>query len=168
MRVCVYAILLLTVAWTVNVAGQDDGAGEFNLQADDVTVVTSDRLTYDAKEQYALFENNVVVTDPQLQLTADKLILRFDENGEARLIEAEGHVHITQDDKKSISGTAKYEVATGKIVLGVNPRVTRGKDVLQGETITFWRDHNKLVCEPQARLIIYPQKGGARAQLFGD
>lgn len=140
-----------------------------SLESDnEVTVVTSERLTYDAHKRYALFENNVVVTDPQLQLTSDKLTLRFDENGQARAIEAEGHVKIKQGDKDAVSGQAAYDVATGKIVLTESPRVMRGKDMLQGDTITFWRDHNKMVCEPKARLVIYPQEGGAREQLFGE
>jgi len=134
----------------------------------DVTVVTSERLTYDAQKQYALFENDVVVVDPQLKLSADKLTLWFDENGEAESIKAEGTVEISQEDKRALADVATYHVESGKIVLTGNPRVTRGRDLLQGETITFWRDHDKLVCEPEARLIIYPQKGGARDRLFGE
>lgn len=156
-----------TAAGAATNAAPDQADGLFAL-SEDVTVVTSERLTYDARRQYAVFEKDVVVTDPDVQLTAEKLVLLFDENGDPKSIRAEGNVHITHEDKRSVSDVATYELASGKFVLGGNPRVTRGKDVLQGDTITFWRGKNKLICEPQARLLIYPEQGDARGQFLGE
>lgn len=133
----------------------------------DVTVVTSDRLTFDYKKQYALFEHNVIVTDPRMQLAADRLTIHFTEDGKAQTIKAEGRVTITQEDKTAQSGLATYDLESGKIVLAIHPRVTRGRDVLEGEVITFWRDDNRMVCQPQARLVIYPEKGGLKEQFLG-
>ena len=133
-----------------------------------VTVVTSEKLTFDYKKQYALFENNVVVTDPEMQLAADRLTVFFDAKGKAKSIKAEGRVTIQQADKTAQSGLATYDFESGKIVLAVKPRVTRGRDTLEGELITFWRDQNRLICQPQARLVIYPEKGGVKDQFFGD
>ncbi len=46
---------------------EDDGR---SLEASpDATVVTSDKLTFDYIKKFALFENNVVVNDPRLQLS---------------------------------------------------------------------------------------------------
>lgn len=133
-----------------------------------VTVITSVRLTFDYDKQYALFEDNVVVTDPEMKLTADKMNVYFDDENQVKLIVAEGAVQIEQADKIATSGKATYKVATGTIVLEDEPRVRRGKDLLEGTIITFWRDENKMVCEPQARLVIFPDKGGTREQLFGE
>ena len=133
-----------------------------------VTVITSEKLTFDYKKQYALFENNVVVTDPEMQLAADRLTVFFDAKGKAKSIKAEGRVTIQQADKTAQSGLATYDFESGKIVLAVKPRVTRGRDTLEGELITFWRDQNRLICQPQARLVIYPEKGGVKDQFFGD
>ena len=55
-----------------------------------------------------------------------------------------------------------------KIVLAIKPRVTRGRDTLEGELITFWRDQNRMICQHQARLVIYPEKGGVKDQIFGE
>ena len=51
-------------------------------KSDEVTVITSDRLLYDYKNAFAVFDDNVVVIDPDLKLTSDHLLVRFDENGE--------------------------------------------------------------------------------------
>jgi lipopolysaccharide export system protein LptA len=152
------------------VAAAAEGAAaakkEVTAEAEQITVVTSERLTFDYKKHYALFEQNVMVTDPEMQMAADQLMIRFDESGKATSIKAEGRVTITQTDKTAQANLATYDLETGKIVLAGKPRVTRGKDTLEGETITFWRDDNRMICQPNARLVIYPEKGsGAKDQL---
>ncbi len=134
----------------------------------EMTVITSERLTFDYKQHYALFEQNVIVTDPNMQLAADKLTVSFDEKGKAQTIKAEGRVTITQEDKTAQSQMATYDVATGKIILTGKPRVTRGRDILEGDVITFWRNEDRMICQPAARLVIYPEKGGMKDQFMGE
>ncbi len=141
---------------------------EGGASLDAVTVITSEKLTFDYKKQYALFENNVIVTDPEMQLAADRLTVIFDAKGKAQSIKAEGRVTITQTDKTAQAGLATYDFESGKIVLAIKPRVTRGRDTLEGELITYWRDQNRLICQPQARLVIYPQKGGVKDKFLGE
>lgn len=133
-----------------------------------LTVITSKRLTFDYQQKYAFFEENVVVVDPEMKLAADTMTVRFNEEGDIESIVAKGNVRIDQADKTSWSGVATYEVGLGKLTLEDNPRVARGKDLLTGDIITFWRDQNKMVCEPQARLVIYPEEGESKDQLFGE
>jgi lipopolysaccharide transport protein LptA len=143
------------------------GAALAQEEAPDVTVITSERLTYDSQEQFALFENEVEVRDPQMFLTSDTLTAHFDADNKVRRIEAQGSVYIRQEDRQAWGGSASYDVESGKMVLADNPRVKRGRDMLTGGTITFWRDKSQMVCEPGARLVIFPQEGGARDQLTG-
>lgn len=137
--------------------------------SENVTVITSERLTFDYKNHYAMFEENVVVSDPEMQMTSDKLIVHFEESGKATAIKAEGHVTMKQEDKLATCGVASYDVASGKIVLAGKPRVSRGRDVLEGDVITFWRDENKMICQPQARLVIYPdERSNSKDLLLGE
>ncbi|MCX6997579.1 MAG: hypothetical protein NTV49_10945 [Kiritimatiellaeota bacterium] len=135
---------------------------------EDVTVITSDKLTFDYKQKYALFEEHVVVTDPQLQLTSDKLTAIFGTNDTVQSLKAEGHVTIRQADKRATANVATYDVASGKVVLAGQPRAWQGQNMLEGEVITFWRNESRMLVYPQARLLIYPEKGGTRDRLpFG-
>ncbi len=137
---------------------QGQGIAGTELEDDaDVTIITSERLTFDYSKNYAVFEENVVVTDPGMKLTTDKLAVWFDEEGEISLIKAEGAVHIYQEDKTATAGEATYDVPSGKIVLIKNPRLKRGRHYLEGTTITYWRNDELLVVEPQSRLVIYPE-----------
>lgn len=126
--------------------------------AADLTVITSDRLEYDAPNRMARFDRNVVVRDPNLQLKADRLTVLFNEDNTVRLIRAEGTVEIVQEDKKAWAESAVYNMVTGEIVMEGNPRVMRGRDMLTAKKITFWRNENRLVCEPDAKLVIHPDK----------
>jgi len=130
-------------------------------------VITSDRLNYDAQKQFALFERNVVVNDPSLKMKCDKMTVRFNAKSEVELIDAEGNVVLSQSDKTAWAAKARYEVSTGRITLDGSPRVMRGRDMLLGDRITFWRDQNRMEVEPRARLIIYPEKGGVRDAVSG-
>jgi lipopolysaccharide export system protein LptA len=131
------------------------------------TVITADKLTFDYIKKFALFENNVLVNDPRLQLSANRLTIVFTEDGGAQTIKAEGKVLLTQGDKKARSDVATYDVASGQIVLaGGPPQVMQGRNILEGEVITFWRDQQKLECKPRARLVVYSEDFGDAESYF--
>ncbi len=133
---------------------EDDGR---SLEASpNATVITADKLTFDYIKKFALFENNVLVNDPRLQLSANRLTIVFTEEGGAQTIKAEGKVLLTQGDKKARADVATYDVVSGRIVLvGGPPQVMQGRNILEGEVITFWRDQQRVECKPRARLVVY-------------
>ena len=163
------AAALAAAAWGVAGAAQaaleDDGR---SLEAsDDATVITADKLTFDYIKKFALFENNVVVNDPRMQMSASRLTIVFDEDGGAQTIKAEGKVLLTQEDKKARADVATYDVVSGRIVLaGGPPQVMQGRNILEGEVITFWRDEQRLECKPRARLVIYSEDEGGVDKFF--
>jgi len=128
------------------------------------TVITSDRLTFDYEERFALFEGAVRVTDPQMEMTCARLTVRFDaESGQVSWIQAEEQVRIVQEDKKAIAGRATFDVQSGEFVLEENPRVLRGRDMLEGEVIRYWRGENRMVCEPRAKLTVFVERAAVSA-----
>ena len=135
---------------------------------EDLTVITSDKLTFDYKKHYALFEDNVVVVDPQMKLMSSRMTVTFNDSNKVENIRAEGKVVIVQEDKTANSDLAIYNVGTGEIVLTGHPTVTRGQDVLRGEKITFWRDENRMRVEKGATLFLQNTGGkGGKGDLLG-
>lgn len=133
-----------------------------------VTVITSEKLIFDHLKQFAEFEENVVVTDPSMNMTADYMKVWFDDENQVKIIEAKGHVYIRQNDTEAWSGRAEYMVQDGKIVLREKPKMTRGKDLLTGDVITFFRDENKMIVTPRARLVIFPEEGRSTFSITGE
>lgn len=146
----------------------DELDADFTIDPELATVITSERLTFDQSEQYALFEENVIVRDPGLRMRADRLTVFFDEANQAERIEAVGRVIIQREETTAWAGKASYDVESGRIFMEDQPRIRRGRDVLEGDTITFWRDTNKMICEPRARLVLFPEGEGPRGLFIGD
>lgn len=134
----------------------------------DVTVITSEKLTFDYIKQYAFFEKDVVVVDPRMKIFADTMMVKFDENNRAKSIKAEGNVIIVQEDKRARAAVAEYKVDTGEITLTGEPMITRGKNIFTAEVIKYWRDDERMEGKPQARLVIYPEGDRSSESLFGD
>ncbi|MDR0993097.1 MAG: hypothetical protein LBN38_00805 [Verrucomicrobiota bacterium] len=144
---------------------EDDG--RFLEASADATVITSDKLTFDYIKKFALFEGNVLVNDPRLQLSSQRLTIIFTEDGGAQTVKAEGKVLLSQGDKKARSEMATYDVPSGRIVLaGGPPQVMQGRNIMEGEVITFWRDQQRVECKPKARLIIYTEDFGSETDPF--
>lgn len=122
------------------------------------TVITSTKLFLDYTNRTAYFVENVHVQDPQLALDSDSLEVRFGENNEIDWIEALGEVRIFHEGREAHAGKAVYDITTDEFLLEDNPRIVDGKNMLFGDQIRFSRANEKMVCEPSARLVIYPDE----------
>lgn len=118
------------------------------------TVITSTRLSYDQQQRLAVFEEHVVVTDRELKITADRLNVLFTQDNKVDRIEAQGHVTIARNDLTATAEKAVYDIKEGKMQLTGNPRIQRNQDTLSGGMVTLWRNSKRILCEPNARLVI--------------
>jgi len=153
-----YARLLLSLwlllAPAATLTAQEEAQGER------ITEITSDKLLFDYGEKRAVFTGNVVVTDPDMQLTADQLTVFLTTEDEIEKIEASGSVVIKMEGLHSQSGHAIYTLDNGKLVLTDRPQVAREGSVLQAEKITYWRLENRLQAEPRARVLMFQEEDG--------
>ncbi|MCF7818919.1 MAG: hypothetical protein K9M54_13665 [Kiritimatiellales bacterium] len=121
-----------------------------------VTEIRSDRVVYDEAQALAEFEGNVRVRDPRAAMNCEKVLLHLKENNEIDWIEALSDVIIQSDDRKALAGRASYMADEGKFVLEGDPKVKQGRNIMTGDWITFWQDTRRMVCEPNARVLLYP------------
>jgi lipopolysaccharide transport protein LptA len=131
------------------------------------TVIISRKLAFDQKQSTVIFEGSVKVNDPALKIESDRLTVQLSNDKKVELIKAEGNVLITRDIIYAGSQLASYAVPEGKITLYGKPVINREKDSLTAETIVLWRNSNRIICEPQAHLIIYSEPN-TRSQFKKD
>jgi len=122
-----------------------------------VTEITSDKLFFDYEGKQAIFTGNVVVNDPDLQLTGDKLTVFLTAEDELKSLVAVGNVEIKMEGMQSRSGKAVYTLDDGKVLLTERPQVSRNGSILQAEKITYWRLENRLEAFPRARVIMFQE-----------
>jgi lipopolysaccharide transport protein LptA len=151
---CGFLILALSSAFCGAQEARTDVSAAAEISGDDTncTVITSDRLSYDAEKKTAVFDGNVEVRDPQMNLNAEALTILFSEDHQMESIQARGQVKISQKDIIGEGDEAVYYMREGKVVLTGKPRIRRKNDELSGEIITFYRETGRMICEPNAVL----------------
>lgn len=127
-----------------------------DVSATNETVITSEKLFLDYNARTALFEESVHVDDAKINLDSESLEVRFDENNEINWIEALGAVKILHEGREAYADQAVYDVETDEFLLEGSPRIVEGKNMLMGDRIRFWRASERMICEPSARLVVYP------------
>ena len=153
--------LLIGLAWS---AHADDRAEPGKAgEGTNSTVITSTRLSFDQQKRQAVFEENVVVTDREIKILADCLKVFFTEDNKVDRIEADGHVTIIRNDLRATGENATYDIKEGKMQLTGNPLIQRDQDKLTGKTITLWRNSKRILCEPNARLVIASEQDMGRS-----
>ena len=137
-----------------------------NRGSNDVTVITSKELFFNYKAKNVRFEQNVHVQDLKMTMDCGTLDVRFGEKNEINWIEALTGVKIVSEGREANAGKAAYDAKTDEFVLQDNPSFRDGKNKLYGDRIRFWRASGRMVCEPRARLVIYPDKN-VKTDFFG-
>lgn len=129
------------------------------------TTITSREMSYDYKRSIAIFQDDVVVIDPQVRLETDTLTVLFDSTNEIKSVTAVGNVRIKSEDKSATCNKAIYLAQSGEILLTGNARLMRNNDVLEGRQITFWLNEERVLCKP-GKLIIYSGQERSGADVF--
>ena len=152
---CLRALGVWASAW-LGLALAVSASGEASMQMTNGTVITSKKLTFDYRNHVAVFEKDVVVTDPSVKIESDRLTVVFEKDNNPDKIIAMGNVRITTEDKRAVCERAVYQVKLGRLDLAGNPVVRRGQDVLKGRLLTFWKDQEKVEGE-DVHLEMYMQ-----------
>lgn len=137
-------------------AGDNLLPGGGSRGSNDVTVITSKELMLAYKSKTVRFSENVHIEDPRLTIDCGTLEVRIGESQEIDWIEALTDVRISQEGREARAGKAVYDIRTDEFLLEDNPKLISGRNLLAGERIRFWRASGRMVCEPSARLVIYP------------
>jgi len=150
MRKRIIVVAVMTVAMLGRAEGQIEPPQE-------PTVITSGTLTFDYQRSIAVFEDDVVVVDPQIRMESDKLAVAFDQTNEVKSVTATGAVQLWHQDKQASCDRAIYTARTGEVILQGNARVRRAGDVVAGNEIIFWLNEDRMICKP-GQVIFYPGK----------
>ncbi len=122
------------------------------------TEIRSDRLVYDEEKALAVFDGNVRLRDPRAAMNCEKVRLHLKEGNEIDWIEALSEVIIHSGDRKALADRARYYADEGKFVLDGDPKVKQGRNIMTGDRIIFWQETQQMLCEPNARVLLYPDE----------
>jgi len=118
----------------------------------------ADRAVYQANTQDIVLKGNVRVCNDQTVMDCGQLHIFLKGTNKIDWIEARFDVIIQSGERKAIAGKASYYADEEKIVLEESPKMMQGKNIMTGDRITFWTKNKRMVCEPNARLLLYPNE----------
>jgi len=122
-------------------------------------ITCSGEMNANYNENFVEFNNDVVVIDSTVTLKAQYMNVKFSrKNKSLEKVFCSGKVIIIQQDKKAMSDTATYDTLDGVIVLKGNPKVIKEGNILTADTITFYVEDGRVVCEPSAQLVLFPSE----------
>lgn len=120
-----------------------------------VTRVTAERIIFDENKRQALIEGDVVVRDPRAAINCGKVKIYLKENNELDWLEAQSDVIVQSGERKALAEQIRYYAGEEKFVLEGHPMISEGQNVMAGDRITYWRLEDRLVCEPNAKVVFH-------------
>lgn len=138
------AACVLTLALAVPAAGQvSRGGGPIQIEAATVELIPNDRV--------AIFTGNVIVVQGQTQLRSATMRVQYREargaaaqqpqgaavTGDIERMTADGEVFYATPEERARGDRAVFEAATDTITITGNVILTRGQDVVRGDTLTI-------------------------------
>ncbi len=113
---------------------------------------SSDRFIYMLKDNTYVFEGRVVVKSDRMDMVSDKVYV-YSDGDDIDRIDARGRVSILSKGTIAKSERAVYYFKDEKVVLKEEPKITRDKVEMRGETITYNLATDKFWVEkPKMRL----------------
>lgn len=119
------------------------------------TEIRADRAIYDESQSLAELIGNVRVRDPQGAMNCENVRLFLKDNNEIDWIEALGGVIIQSEDTRALAERATYHADEGKFALEGEPMVKQNQNVLTADRILFWHETRRVLCEPNARALLF-------------
>ncbi|MGI5870179.1 MAG: LptA/OstA family protein [Kiritimatiellia bacterium] len=123
------------------------------------TVITSESLAFDYENFMASFLRNVRVVDPEFQLTADAMTVRFKNTNDIDRLELEGHVKLQKDDVEAACGSAFYTKVNGQVLMEKSPVVTRGDSRISGDKMSVWIPEERVLVERRVKVDTKGRRG---------
>jgi lipopolysaccharide export system protein LptA len=137
------AIMLIMGVWTFAMspsAAQTTPSSKMDV--DQPIEITAESLEVEQNQNIAIFRGNVVALQGEMRLQADQLTVHYrnSENSDAGVnaisrIDAEGSVFIASTQETAQGDMGVYNVENGLITLTQNVVLTRGENVIRGNSL---------------------------------
>ncbi len=150
-------VSLLVVSFAFNVAYAQGGD---NYQELPINLV-ADQGEYDANKGIATYTGNVVVTQGEMNLTGDKMVIHINE-GEVTVIETWGNLatfHYVPEAEPPIDGRGrymKYTVATSVVDIDKEAYVKQEKNETNADHLTYNLKQEQ-VSGKRVQMILFPK-----------
>lgn len=140
-----------------------DRGGRMDIRAREVVI--------DRAARRVDFRERVRLRDERGAMNCEVLRLQLKEGWELDWLQAESGVVLQYGDVMAKASQLEYVEELGRAVLQGDPRLLQGRSVVRADRIQFWPVEQRVVGEPNARAVIFPDVEAwkqMRAELSAD
>ncbi|MEY4669525.1 MAG: lipopolysaccharide transport periplasmic protein LptA [Pseudomonadota bacterium] len=124
------------------------------------TNITSDSLSFNAKDRVFAYSGNVQVTQGDMRLTSKTLEGTYSEKNELLKLIAKGDVFISKQDIQATGQTASYDAVASIVTLSDNPQLQQKESILRADKIKIFLNENRSQAEGDVRVTFVNSKDG--------
>lgn len=138
------------------------------------TIITSDKIDFDYNEGVILFDEHVVVDDPQFVMRSDRLLVFMESTNDVSQVMAVGNVVFSNEMRSATCDKAVYTRKDGQVVLSGDVRLkTEGETTgeVRGKKVVIWVDDERVEVLEGARITLPPgtfKKVGEHEKKVGE
>lgn len=136
-RTLVLCLPFLALAAMVQAQGTEVAFGTIKADPTLPVEVTADTLDVDQASGSAEFKGNVVVGQGEMRLSAQRVLVIYDEGASAiKRLEATGDVVLVSGPDAAEADKAEYTIDSGVVVMTGNVLLTQGQNALTSNQMT--------------------------------
>ncbi len=123
------------------------------------TVITSDKIDFDNREGVILFDDHVLVDDPQFSMRSDRLLVFMEGTNDVSQVMAIGNVIFSNEMRSATCSKAVFTKKDGQVVMTGDVRMksegeTAGE--VSGEQVVIWVDDERVEVLKGAKITLPP------------
>lgn len=119
--------------------------------------IKADATEYRGKENLVIFIGNVVAVQGSVTINADRLEVELEqETREIKEIRAIGTVSVRREEMLATGARAVFALKEDSITLTGSPKIWRGPDAVEGETVVMFIKDERIEVKGQARVVLNP------------
>jgi lipopolysaccharide transport protein LptA len=123
------------------------------------TIITSEKIEYDNHEGVILFDEHVLVDDPQFVMRSDRLLVFMESTNDVNQVMAIGNVIFSNEMRSATCKKAVYTRKDGQIVLSGDVHLkTEGETTgeVRGQRVVIWVDDERVEVLEGATVTLPP------------
>ncbi len=124
--------------------------------------ITANELEVLEQKKQSIFRGDVVVTQGDMRLRSDHLVVFFDEQNQIRRIEAQGQVELVDPQRRATGERAVYDRQEDILQLSGQAVVVQGENRVAGDEIVLYLGENRSLVRSRdagrVRAVIIPEE----------
>ena len=123
------------------------------------TVITSDKIDFDNREGVILFDDNVLVDDPQFSMRSDRLLVFMEGTNDVSQVMAIGNVTFSNEMRSATCSKAVFTKKDGQVVMTGDVRMKNEGETageVSGEKVVIWVDDERVEVLKGAKITLPP------------